>query len=106
MAIKKALPRGKAAGIRVPKKTDISSVEEATIERVNRTLTSIEGFLAKWDSSNIKPDDLFPQVVKVRQFRDALHNWQREALKSRGAWNEQSSMRRLREFVLLCRTYS
>jgi len=106
MVIKKAWPKGKVAGSRVPKKTDISSVEEATIERVNRTLTSIEGFLAKWDASSIKPDDMFPQIVKVRQFRDALHNWQREALKARGGWNEQSSMRRLREFVLLCRTYS
>ncbi len=74
MTKKKAPSRVKAAKSvsRIPVKNDISSVEAETIKRVNKTLTNLEDFLAKWDAAKSKPDDMFPQVVKIRQFHDAL----------------------------------
>ena len=38
--------------------SDISTVEEETIKRVNKTMKSIEEFLARWDASKIKAEDL------------------------------------------------
>jgi hypothetical protein len=100
----KKLPRKNVK--RVPVKTDSVSVEEQTIRRVNKTLTSIENFLARWDASRMKPDEMLPQIIKIRQFRQALERWQTEAVKSKGSSDEQSRIRRLRDFVLICRTYS
>ncbi len=91
---------------RVPVKTDVVSVEEETIRRVGRTMASIEEFLAKWDASAVKPDDLFPHVVRIRQFYDALSGWQKEALKDKMKKDQDAIVRRLRDFVLICRTYS
>ena len=91
---------------KIPVKNDISSVEEETIKRVDRTLTSIETFLAKWDHSRIKPDDMIPQIAKIRQFHDALSRWQTEAVKGKGKNSEETKVKRLRDFVLICRTYS
>jgi hypothetical protein len=98
------MKRKKEAVKKVPVKTDIASVEEETVRRVNRTLTAIDGFLAKWDASKVKPDDMFPQIVKIKQFHDALLNWQKASLK--GKRDEEARMRRLRDFVLICKTYS
>ena len=49
---------------------------------------------------------MFPQVVKVKQFHGALMNWQKDALKSMGKDDDEARLRRLRDFVMLCRTYS
>ena len=96
----------KAAVKDVPVKTDIASVEDETIRRVNRTLTTIEDFLAKWDASRARPDSMFPHITKIRQFHDALVSWQSGALRSRGKAGDEERIKRLRDFVLLCRTYS
>ncbi|MFN7991074.1 MAG: hypothetical protein U0R44_02845 [Candidatus Micrarchaeia archaeon] len=108
MAKKKATSRVKAprSVSRVPVKNDIASVEAETIKRVNKTLTNLEDFLAKWDAAKTKPDDMFPQVIKIRQFHDALLGWQRNALRSHEKDDEPAKVRRLRDFVLICRTYS
>ena len=100
-AVAKARPSKK-----VPVKNDIGSVEEETIKRVDRTLTTIETFLAKWDHSRIKPDDMLPQIVKIRQFHDALARWQTDAVKGKEKNSEDMKVKRLRDFVLICRTYS
>ncbi|HSB47405.1 MAG TPA: hypothetical protein VLD37_05300 [Candidatus Bilamarchaeum sp.] len=104
MSKKKALPRKNVR--RIPVKTDSVSVEEQTIKRVNRTLTTIDNFLAKWDASKIKPDPMLPQIIKIRQFKEALEKWQTEAVKAKGGGDEPTRIRRLRDFVLICRMYS
>jgi len=107
MAKKPSKSRGvpkKAA--KVPVKTSTAAVEEQTITRVERTIRSLDEFLAKWDASKVKPDDMFPQVVKIRQFHEALTSWQRDAVKSRRRDDEESRVRRLRDFVMICRMYS
>jgi hypothetical protein len=101
----KARPSRREAVKNIPVKTDISSVEEETIKRASRTISAIEAFLAKWDASKVKPDDMFPQIAKIRQFHDTLVSWQKEALKTKGRTDEESSVKRLRELVLICRTY-
>jgi hypothetical protein len=91
---------------RIPLKTDISSVEEETIKRVDRTLTTIEEFLSRWDSSKIKPDEILPQITKVKEFHRELSSWKRDAVRAHGQDNEDERVKRLYDFVLLCRSYS
>jgi hypothetical protein len=89
---------------KVPIKTDIASVEEETMKRTDKTIATIEAFLERWDTARMKPDDMFPQIAKIRQFHDALVEWQKEALKSKGKTAE--GVKRLRNLVLICKTYS
>jgi hypothetical protein len=104
--IKAKVPRKELVKKKIPVRTDSASVEEETIKRVNRTITSIEDFLARWDSAKTKPDDMFPGVLKMRQFHDALMGWQREAVKAKGKKDEEGRIKRLKDFVLICRMYS
>src|SRR5271157_1593791 len=106
MVNRKAAQKARTAGNGIPKRSDIFSVEEATIARVSRAISTIEDFLARWDATRTRPDDMFPQVVKVKQFHGALLNWQKDALKSMGKDDDEARLRRLRDFVMLCRTYS
>jgi hypothetical protein len=95
---------------KVPKKvmvkTSASAVEESAIERAGRTITALEAFLAKWDSSPNKPDSMFPEVVKIRRFCELLRGWRKEAVGARGKGDEKAMVRRLRDFIVLCRLYS
>lgn len=91
---------------KVPRRLDIDSVEEDTMKRVGHTLKIIEGFLAKWDAAKARPEDLLPQIMKIRKFHDALQTWQRDAVRTRGKEDDDARMRRLRDFVLICQTYS
>ena len=86
-------------------KKSINSVEEETMKRVAKTLSTINEFLNKWDEASA-PDDLIPQIVKIRKFRDALSSWKEQALKTKGKEPDETMMRRLQEFVLICQTYS
>jgi hypothetical protein len=97
---------GRAEVGRVPVRMDSASIEEQTLERVDRTMATIEDFLSRWDAAGRKPDTLFPQVAKIRRFRDALGAWRRTALRGRAGKDDEARMLRLRDFVLICRTYS
>lgn len=104
MAKKK--PSKKKSGKGVPKKTDTASVEKETIERANRTITAIEQFLAKWDASNIKPEIMLPQVEKVKKFHNELAKWEKRAVKAQKKSTDKARLKRLHEFVVICRNYS
>jgi len=104
MARKKS-SSGKAAG-KIPRKLDLNSVEKETLKRVERTLTILEDFLAKWNNAGTAPDDMFPQIMKIKKFRDALANWKQDAMEAKSDESYESRMRRLRDFVLICQTYS
>jgi len=103
MAKKK--PSKKTDRKKVPVKTDISSVEKETIKRAGRTITSIEKFLAKWDASKIKNDAMEPQIEKIRRFHGELLKWQKSALKGQRD-KDGERLRRLQDFVIICRNYS
>ena len=79
------------------------SVEKETVKRVDQTLKQIEKFLKKWDSADEKPDQMLPQISRLKEFRQALLKWKKEAGKSR---SEADKERLIREFVLICNTYS
>jgi hypothetical protein len=104
MSKKKRSPKKKSKRS-IPRRLDLNSVEDDTLKRVSRTLKTIESFLSRWDSSNAKADDLLPQIMKIRKFHDALATWQNDAMKSKGSDDEETRMRRLRDFVLICQTY-
>jgi hypothetical protein len=98
--------RNKANPKNVPVRTDSAALEEQTISRVERTVRALGDFLARWDSSESKPDSMFPEVVKIRKFHDLLSEWQKDALSARGKGDEKSRLKRLRDFVVLCKMYS
>jgi len=85
---------------------DSASIEEQTLERVDRTLATIDNFLSRWDSARNRPDAMFPEIVKIRRFKEALSAWQRLSLKAKKKDDEENRIRRLRDFVMICRTYS
>ncbi len=99
------VPR-KAGPKDVPVKTDSAALEEQTIARVERTIRTLEEFLSRWDSAVTKPDSMFPEVVKIRKFHDLLIDWRDDALSARGKGDEKSRVKRLRDFVVLCKMYS
>ena len=49
---------------------------------------------------------MYPHVQKIKRFQDALTTWQKEALRARSKADDETRMKRLRDFVLICRTYS
>ena len=124
----------KSEAKRVFVKTDYASIEDETIVRVEKTLSTINDFLSKWDASAIKPEAMAQQVVRIKRFYDALSSWQVETSKLRGSGaglkpglrkdevkggrkgtvgsfylgsrsGEQSRIKRLQEFVMICRAY-
>jgi hypothetical protein len=99
MARKKA---ARAAG-RIPVRMDSASIEEQTLERVDRTMATIENFLSRLDAGGSR---MVPQIAKIRRFHEALGAWRRAALKTRKKGDDEDRIRRLRDFVMICRTYS
>lgn len=100
------MAKSKKSAKGIPVRADAASVEKETIRRVDRTIATIGKFLAKWDDSDIKPRNMLPEIVKIRKFQDALMNWQRIAVRAQGGGDEESRMRRLHDFVVICDSYS
>jgi len=86
---------------------NIEDIETEAIDKVNRTITVLEGALATWDAAKEKPRDLQDRFSRYRQFHDALAMWETKALKSRGQREDfNTRVQRLREFVDLCYAYA
>lgn len=106
MAKKKTAIKAKPKKVTgVPKKTDVVSVEQETLKRVEKTISTLEHFLTKWDASKIKPDAMYPHVVKIRRFCHALESWQKNAATSKNV-DDETRTQRLRDFVFICKMYS
>ena len=100
---------GKAMSVRPAKRTvdtNLDSVEEDTLKRVERTMLSLGSFLSRWDAARPKDDDLLPQVAKIRTFYQQLAGWQRDTVRAKGKGGRDAQIKRLRGFVVLCRTYA
>ena len=86
---------------------NIDLIENQAIDKVNRTITVLEGALATWEAAKEKPMDLKERFMRYRQFRDALAMWETKALRSRGKKEDLNSrVQRLREFVDICYAYA
>lgn len=92
--------------IAIPRKIDAASLEDETIKRAGRTLTTLEAFLERWDKSGIKPQGMVPEIAKIKKFHEGLSSWQKNAMKARVNKDDVARRRRLRDFVLLCRSYT
>lgn len=84
--------------------SDIKQMEKLTVQRVNNTLKVIENALETWDASQSKPQDLFPRVVKLKEFHNALTEWNRKMQQTREA-DVDTKVGVLREFVDICYRY-
>ncbi len=103
----KAEPKSRQSGIKgIPKKVDLLSVENAAIERAGKAISNISGFLERWNNARQKPEGMLPQVMRMRVFRDALLAWQKEAARQKGRGNDGAREQRLRQFVVLCESFS
>jgi hypothetical protein len=84
---------------------NIEEVESQTIEKVNRTITVLEGSLATWDAAKEKPDDLADRFRKYKNMRDQLAEWETKILRSRmknEALTLDRRLARLKEFIDIC----
>jgi len=94
---------------RVPVKKDISGIESETIARAGKTIQAIDNYLSKVQvaqSGRSIPKDLFPEIVRMRHFRDMLDSWRRDAISAHGRENEPERRSRLQEFIIICNTFS
>ncbi|MFH1785658.1 MAG: hypothetical protein ABH842_04475 [Candidatus Micrarchaeota archaeon] len=106
MAKKKTAIKAKPKKVvSIPKKTDVTSVEQETIRRVEKTISTLEYFLTKWDASKTKPDAMYPHVVRIRRFCHALESWQKNVTETKNV-DDETRTRRLRDFVFICKMYS
>lgn len=97
----------RAAPIDDINEANIDDVEQQAIDKVNRTITILEGALATWDAAKEKPMDLKDRFARYRQFHDALAAWETKALKARDKTEDLNSrVQRLREFVDICYAYA
>lgn len=119
MSTKKKLPKkktsikivkpikSKISKLSVPKKVDFSLIEKEALERSNRTISTIENFLAKWDSVKQKPESLKQEISKVKRFYDSLILWQKSTLRAqKSKFDEAAAKKRLASFVHICQNYS
>lgn len=85
--------------------SNIDEVESQTIEKVNRTITVLEGSLATWDAAKDKPSDMAERFAKYKNLRDQLAEWETKVLRSRVKKETLSfdkRLARLREFIEIC----
>lgn len=88
-------------------KSNIEQVENETIDKVNKTITVLEGAMATWEASKEKPRGLEEKFTRYKKFLEALTEWETKALKARGI--EESfdvRVQRLRRFVDICYSYA
>ncbi len=100
---------GKYISGRVPVRKDIALIESETIERASRTIIAIDNYLSKVQSAQSGRSiskDLFPEIVRMRHFRDMLDSWRKDAASARGRENEPERRMRLQEFMVICNTFS
>ncbi len=95
---RKPSPPTVALAIRaVPPVPDSLEIESAALSEVNKTLAEIESFLAKWESSRVKPDHMKTQVEKIKKLHSALTSWQIGALRAkRGKPDAASAEKRVK----------
>ncbi len=86
---------------------NLAEVEKETIDKVNRTLTTLESAIATWEQSPKKPPELKPKFDKYVKLHDALTEWERKMLISISKGEEfQERVQKLQEFVDICYAYA
>lgn len=87
--------------------SDVEQMEQLTMNKANKALTTIESALAAWDASEEKPEDMALVVNRLRFFHDAVAEWEKKMLISisKGA-DISERVERLREFSNICHTYA
>ena len=103
-------PKVKITKTKIPapkKKIDFPSIEKEAISRADRTLSTIETFLARWDATKQKPQYMNQEVIRIKQFYTSLIAWQKSTLKvQKSKFDEASCKKRLASFVHICQNYS
>jgi hypothetical protein len=70
------------------------------LKKAERTIAAIEKYLERWDSAAKRPQNLLPQVARLRQFHDVLVRWREETLRKKS-----SEAERARELMIIFDTY-
>ncbi|HID72443.1 TPA: hypothetical protein EYP38_00760 [Candidatus Micrarchaeota archaeon] len=89
------------------KKKSISMMEDETLKKAKQTIASIEKFMRRWEKADSKPRDMQVEVVRLQRYHDALEKWHKEASRARKKGEtEAERIDRLRDFIMICFTYS
>ncbi|MFH1520528.1 MAG: hypothetical protein ABID61_02705 [Candidatus Micrarchaeota archaeon] len=83
--------------------SNIDLVEKKVIEKVNNTISVLEGAIAKWDNAKTKPKNLEPKFLGYKKLHTALSEWEQQALiKQNRRQDFYERVNRLQEFVNIC----
>ena len=85
--------------------SEVVRIEKETIEKVSKTISSLESAMASWEMSTEKPEELRGKFAKYQVVYAALTSWQTKALKAYGKSDFGERVRLLWEFVELCKTH-
>lgn len=85
----------------------IDKLEELSIEKANKAISAIENAIAVWESSPEHPEDLKARVIRLKYFHDAMMDWEKKTLVTRGSPGAIGErVDRLKEFAEICLTYA
>jgi len=79
----------------------LARIEEYTERRVGSTMAAIESAVSAWEAAGGKPPHLAGRINTLRQFYEALRQWEAKSLRSRERGAE-ARKERLMEFSKIC----
>ena len=87
--------------------SDVDNMETVALEKANKAISAIENAIAVWDATAEKSDDLKPRMIRLKYFYEAISNWERKMLQTRGKEDQLGQrVERLKEFTEICSSYA
>lgn len=83
----------------------MSGLEAEAIQASNRIIIAIEDLVATWDAAVQKPLVYAPIIVQMKYVHQALSDWERRMLKTRGTVDVVGRERLLRQFCRIFEPY-
>ncbi len=86
---------------------DVGRMEALALEKANKAISAIENAVAVWEASAEKPKDLSERMSQLKNFYEALTDWEKKALKTAGKEDMvEERVERLKEFAKICYAYA
>ncbi len=84
----------------------LGELQKKAINKSNKAISAIENAIAVWEGSERKPTDLRIRVERLRDFHEALCNWEKKMLTDIAQEADyKQRLSRIKEFSDICRSY-
>jgi len=85
---------------------NIDLIQNETVKKVSKTLSSLEVAIADWDISEEKPEELKQKFKRYKWLHTSLSEWEKKTLKAIGKKDKyETKLQRINEFVKICNAY-